>query len=114
MALSFASSWFRPILAALLALAFVAAPLAEDAHAAEPSIVCFVDHGADAAEPADTDQSGGHKHAVHHCGACHHHILRTADALPPGLRDISTRFSLTPDNAMLNAPPYELLRPPRV
>jgi len=110
---SSAPFWIRMILAALVALAFVASPLAENAHAAETPAICYVDHGTDAAAPADTDRSVGHEHAVHHCGSCHQYVWRTDELQPLGLPRIAVRYSLVPDNALLNAPPYELLRPPR-
>ncbi|MBI1255473.1 MAG: hypothetical protein GC196_14165 [Hyphomonas sp.] len=113
MVLTVASSWFRFLMAALMALAFVAGPLAEDAHAAERPTLCYVDHTAETVTPEDSDRSGGHEHAVHTCGACHLHIWRTSDGLTFDLLATSSRFSLKPDTAVLKAPPYELLRPPR-
>jgi hypothetical protein len=113
MLLTAAYSWFRFLMAALIALAFVAGPLAEDAHAAERSTICYVDHTADTATPEDSDPSGGHEHAVHNCGACHHHVWSANEGLTFDLVTTSPRFSLKPDNAVLKAPPYELLRPPR-
>ena len=113
MVLTVASSWFRFLMAALVALAFVAGPLAEDAHAAERSTICYVDHTADTAAPEDSDPSGGHEHAVHTCGACHHPIWRANEGVTFDLITTSPRFSLKPDTAVLKAPPYELLRPPR-
>ena len=113
MVLTAASSWFRFLMAALIALAFVAGPMAKDAHAGERSTICFVDHNSETATPDDSDPSGGHEHAVHTCGACHHPIWRANEGLTVNLVTTSSRFSLKPDTAVLKAPPYELLRPPR-
>jgi len=101
------------MLAALVALALVASPSAENAHAAETPAICYLDHGTDAAAPADRDPSGGHEHVVHHCGACHQYVWRTDELQPLGPPMITARYSLAPGNTLLNAPPYELLRPPR-
>ena len=106
-------SSLRLMLAALLALAFIAAPLAETAHASEPTEVCLTDHQREAAPPADDQQGPAHDHRAHHCGSCHHHVWRSGEAEPFTLTPATCRYRFLPDAVMLDAPPYEMLRPPR-
>lgn len=106
-------SSLRLMLAALLALAFIASPLAETARAAETTEVCLTDHQTKAAPPADDQQGPAHDHRAPHCGSCHHHVWRSGDAEPLSLTSENKRYRILPDAATLNAPSYELLRPPR-
>lgn len=106
-------SSLRLMLAALLALALSAAPMAETAHASEPTEVCLTDHQSEAAPPADDQQGPAHDHTAHHCGSCHHHVWRSGEAEPLSLTSENKRYRILPDAATLNAAPHELLRPPR-
>lgn len=113
MSLESVFSSLRLMLAALLALAFIAAPLAETAHAAETTEVCLTDHQSEAAPPTDDQQGPAHDHKAHHCGSCHHYVWRSGEAEPLSLTSENKRYRILPDAATLNAPPYDLLRPPR-
>lgn len=106
-------SSLRLMLAALLALALSAAPMAETAHASEPTEVCLTDHQSEAAPPADDQQGPAHDHTAHHCGSCHHHVWCSGEAEPFALTPATCRYRILPDAATLNAAPHELLRPPR-
>lgn len=103
----------RLVVVALLALAFIASPLAETAHAAQETSVCLVDHQTDASSSPFDEQGPTHDHKAHHCGGCHHHVWRIIEPEPFVLTSANNRYRLLPDDATLSAPPFELLRPPR-
>lgn len=104
---------FRLVAAALIACAFLIAPMAEAEHVQiETATACDLEHVDDAHGDGDTDH-GEHDHHAHNCGPCLIHLLR---------RDTNSEYifhadiqSIRPPMSedLVSLPPGSLYRPPR-
>lgn len=107
-------SVFGKVVAALVSLAFLLAPMASAAHVeTAPETVCAAEDGAEHAAGAEDAGHEGHQHHAHGCGTCHVHLIGPACLLIPSVEP--ARMSLRPlmsDGAESSAP-GGLFRPPR-
>ncbi len=108
MMLSSFLSPFRLVAAALIACAFLIAPMAEAEHVQiETATACDTEHG-----DGDTDH-GEHDHHAHNCGPCLIHLLRRDSnsecIFQAGIQSIRPLLS----EDLVSLPPGSLYRPPR-
>ena len=107
-------STLRLLTAALVACAFLIAPIADAQHVEiEPATACDMSHEtSDSGERAPDDD--GHDHHAHNCGSCHTHLLRK-DVAPESFVQMRKQALRPPSSKDLSSlPPGSLYRPPRV
>lgn len=103
----------RLVAAALIACAFLIAPMAEAEHAQiETANTCDLEHFAETHGDGDSDHDE-HEHHAHNCGPCLIHLLRrdtTSECIfHAGIQSIRPPIS----ESLISLPPGSLYRPPR-
>ena len=101
------------LLAALVILAVVHAPIAAALHAeAEPETACA--EAQEAGHVAGEDQGhDGHDHAAHGCGTCHVHLIEPDAIRPAAAGPAGAGLHPVLAARAASARPGELFRPPR-
>jgi hypothetical protein len=105
---------FGMIVAAMLSLAFLLAPMASAQHVElAPDEICAAE-AATVHVGGGEDHHDGHAHHVHGCGACHVHLIGSSGL--PAMAIDRVRSNVRPmETAGCGAsPPGELFRPPRI
>lgn len=106
-------STLRLLTAALVACAFLIAPVADAQHVdIEPATACDVSHEtSDSGERAPNDD--GHDHHAHNCGPCHIHHLRKDFTLDSFVHLAKQPVRPPLSLELSSLPPGSLYRPPR-
>ncbi|MFN7180085.1 hypothetical protein [Hyphomonas sp.] len=104
-------SALKLLVAALVSLAFVMAPVAAAQHSESVETACAVEMGEGHAV-SDTAGHGDHHHAPG-CGGCHIHLMGPGSLPGPGMIRSQLVFRAAHTDTWGHALPGDLFRPPR-